>query len=427
MTERVFISRLKFCIIIALIVFFISGNKAWLNPARSSNIKVIRTLDKVPLFWQYNPDAVQFIMTATYFPKFYKTHSHFISRPTLPAVAHFSGKILGFITSPFIELSPLYLTCAGWLIFKFILYVAVALALLSIYNRYLPENFSRLGVILALFSMLPLYYAGEFHTIDTNVFSPILMVYLFLKLKDNYSHKNNFIFSFVVGVLILTKENYACYLAIILFCLYHRKFLPAVISLAFHLIPMFLYNGFISYHDLTLTYMGDSPTLKRQGTVAGVWFLDFMNENDLISTVNLVLKFFREGFISFTSYYSILSLLILGGLIISMKKNIYFQEIIFAGLLLAATWLQMFAKNIPYWYMAGDCSVVFMGFVVFFLKFLLEKWDFMKPIKNIMVVAGIMWLILNILKMTHFPWVHPYDQNHQIFTKSINKIDDKFR
>jgi hypothetical protein len=431
LTEKNIISNLKFAIIVAFIVFFVCGNKAWLNPALSKNTKVIKTLDSVPLFWQYNPDAVQFLMGATYFPHFFKTHPKMLSRPVYPILANLSGKVLGFITNPFIKLSPLYLTGAGWLIMKFILYIAGVLALLSIYNRYLPENFAKLSTILVFFYILPLYHAGEFHTFDTHTLTPIFLIFFFLKLKDNYSHKYNFIFSFIVGIIILTKEIYACYLALLLFSVYHRKFLPALLSFAFHTVPYFLYHWFLTFHNLSLQYLGSSlKDHDGQGRGFVTWYLGFMNENGLIASFSILLRVIQEILISFFSFYSILCILIFGGLLIAFNKKLYSQEIIFAGILFATTCLQMFATHLTIsnsWYLPADCSVVFLGFATLFLKIMLEKWDFTRFSKNIMVALGCVWLIINISKMVHLPWVHPYDQNLQVFKKSAGEVDAEYR
>ena len=105
---------------IILIVFIISSNIAWLNPRPDFN--VYRTIEFIPLFWQYNVDSSMELLSAAFFPDYFIENPIRMSRPGYPIIVNLISKILYYALNPFIDFDYLYYVGASYLIFKFILY-----------------------------------------------------------------------------------------------------------------------------------------------------------------------------------------------------------------------------------------------------------------------------------------------------------------
>ena len=114
-------------------------------------------------------------------------------------------------------------------------------------TQYFDEKTTYLAIFFIYVNYHSIFYFTTFHTTELQFITPIFILVMFYNLIKEYSISKNILFSFLVGILMLAKPNYAIYLSIIIFLLYKKKFLEIFISLLSHLIPIFLYLLFIKY------------------------------------------------------------------------------------------------------------------------------------------------------------------------------------
>ena len=254
-------------IIIIFICFIISSNIAWLNPAPGK--ESYQPYAKIPLFWQYNYDSGIEILTAAYFPKiFYKDNTR-IDRPTYPVLANLIGKFTCLAVCPFFKLSELEKAGIGYIILKIFIFLLALFLLNEMQVIYLNNKEIILSNFLIFFSIISIGNIAVFHTIELQFITPIIALYLFFNLIKNYNIFKNFLFSLIIGILILAKPNYAIYLSILTFSLIYKKYFEVILSIVFHLIPLVLYIIYLKYLSLDFIFIG-----AKSGQ--GIWFMQML-------------------------------------------------------------------------------------------------------------------------------------------------------
>ena len=103
-------------------------------------------------------------------------------------------------------------------------------------KKYLNQNEILLTNLLIFFSIISIGNIAAFHTIELQFITPIIITFLFINITKKYSTTKNFLFSIIVGILMLGKPNYAIYLSILVFSIMNKKIIETIISFICHLI-----------------------------------------------------------------------------------------------------------------------------------------------------------------------------------------------
>ncbi len=116
-----------------LLVFLISSNIAWFNPWPEK--EVYKGVDSIPFMWQYNRAAGVEILSAAYFPDTFETYTDRINRPTYPLLINLTGRLIGFVASPVVELEPLERAGAGYIVIKLLVFFLGGMAMFRLVRR----------------------------------------------------------------------------------------------------------------------------------------------------------------------------------------------------------------------------------------------------------------------------------------------------
>lgn len=385
---------------IILSIFIISANLAWLNPNPDY---VVKTNPRVPILWQYNGDATVEFLSAAYFPQYFKVDKTRTNRPAYPFVAKVLGETYGLIALPFHELNPLQKGLLGYMTMKFLVYLSAALALYSIAKRWFSKEVALLSVPLLLFHPFAVVYSGTFHTSELQFITPIFLVAMWLNLADHYSHKKNIAFSVLAGLLMLAKQNYAGYLAILAFSfLYSRKYKETILSFAAHLIPLGIW--LISLKLLHIPYYNHEATVYGDG----LWiFTDLLTKN-IFEIIKTLASFTTEWMLAITKYFtiSIFSALLAFSLP-GVREKVSRAWIVFALILLGTNWLQFLAAKSFAAYLSSDIAVLVFPLAAYSIYTLFDTYGLRKAIPLFLAL----YLFVGLTTIIKFPWVHPYDQN----------------
>ena len=395
----------KLIISLVTLCFIVAANYAWLNPHPDS--KVYKTTQNIPFFWQYNDDAGVEILSAAYFPEIFHTYKSRMDRPTYPIIVKALGEIVGLLILPFKELTQLQKAGAGFLLLKIIIFSLFALWTFNIFERYMPKQYAFFSVFLLLTHFFSIKAFSMFHTQELQFITPTIIIYLFLKLTERYSHLRNIIFSMIVGVLMLGKPNYAIYLGFLSFSFINKKFIEVIFSFITHLIPFGIYLLYLKI--INFKFYSASVSEHEQG----VWLLN----SDTLS-LNYLSELITDSLSSFTLnlfqyYHIIIPLSLIGFFIFDKKKIKNYYLLIF--ILVFFTWFQEFFSNRYRAYMTADLSIILFGFSTYTIYVFTKNITFKK---NILIALSLVWFFLNIFIISNFPLVHP--KNHEVRNTEIS-------
>jgi len=401
----------KLAFLILLVVFIISANIAWLNPAPGK--ESYRPHNDIPLLWQYNYDSGIEILTAAYFPKIFNTDTTRIDRPTYPFVSNLIGKIIGFILNPVYKLSELEKAGAGYIILKLLVYFSAIILMYLLLKDFLDKKIILYAQFLTFFSVISISNATTFHTIELQFITPIYILFLFRNILKNYSLTKNFIFSFLIGILMLAKPNYATYLAIILFLLFEKKFLEVFISVFAHFVPLLLYIFYLRINNFTYFFVG-----FEHGH--GIWlFRDFifLNPIEMIQTIFFSFNNFIK--ILFLNFHIWIFLFIIGFYLLYENKNYKILKLI--SICILCNWVQCFVSDRYNVYMTSDLMIFIYPLAVYFACKFLSNLNNSNLATYIVNISIIYVLLSNILAFVNFPWIHPKNQ----VAKDPNRIEHR--
>ena len=167
--------------LIILTVFVISSNIAWLNPR--PDFDVYRTIEYLPLFWQYNVDSPTELLSAAFFPEYFNENPIRVSRPGYPFLVNLITNILYFFFNPIFNTNYLYYAGAGYLIFKFLVYFTTITLLTKVLLNFFSIRHAIFINILIFFHYHSIFYATTFHTSELSFITPIIFIALFLSIK----------------------------------------------------------------------------------------------------------------------------------------------------------------------------------------------------------------------------------------------------
>ncbi|MFP4331380.1 MAG: glycosyltransferase family 39 protein [Spirochaetaceae bacterium] len=385
-----------------LLVFLISSNIAWFNPWPDK--EVYKGVDSIPFMWQYNRAAGVEILSAAYFPDTFETYTDRINRPTYPLLINLTGRLIGFVASPVVELEPLERAGAGYIVIKLLVFFLGGMAMFRLVRRYAESEVALLATLLMLLHAHSIEFVATFHTTELQVITPIFTLYLFADLAERYSHRRNIAYSIIFGILMLAKQNYAVYLAIFLFALYKKWWKQMGVSIVAHLIPLGLYLLYL--REVGIPYVNHEAANYGQG----VWLLDFITQNPIASAKDVVSSLYQyavhlTGFFTVTIFAAAAAWPYLQSLRFSRDEWLLFW------LLLFSTWAQLFAANRYYDYMTSDVAVfLFPMAVLWFVRTRDEKIERRRARKAITVVTLLFWFLANLLYFVNFPYIAPWEQ-----------------
>lgn len=401
--------------LIIFAVFFISVNIAWLNPRPEFTIK---THEKIPIMWQYNVDSSHEFLTSAFFPEYYKVNNIRINRPVPSALVKLFGETVGLVISPFIKINTMAKGLIGYAIYKFGVYLLSAILLFKILIKYFSRRIALASVILVYFHPFSILFMTTFVATEFQFINPIIILYLFLNIKDNYSTKKNILFSLLVGTLMLAKQNYAIYIAILLFTFFYKKeYSKSIISFLVHLIPFFAWLGVVKL--MGLTYYDSNV----EGYGQGSWLLTellLMNPLAIIQTIMVSIADWLTVTIRYFHIFFILALLAFTNINI---KKIYNKHIaVFSLLFICLVWLQFLAARSNAYYLNSDLSIIIFPLGAYMLYYLLDRYGKINLFRPIIIA----YILLSLLSMMNFPWIHPYEQVNVLDTKQekINQINE---
>ena len=186
-------------VLIILIIFSISSNRAWFY--HRDNFKVVKIPEKIPFMWQYDRDASGYIRGAAYFPQYFEKHKELAMRPMFPMMSKLIGNIITVPLNPFLKLGQLEKAALGWVILTISLYFTSGLMMFKILKFYFSESSALLSIILLYFSGPSINAIGTFYPYELQFLTPIIAIFLFKNLAENYSNKKNVLYSILFGII----------------------------------------------------------------------------------------------------------------------------------------------------------------------------------------------------------------------------------
>jgi len=207
----------------------------------------------------------------------------------------------------------------------------------------------------------------------------------------------------------LAKQNYAVYLAVILFALYKRRWLEVGVSIGAHVIPLAAYVLFLRAVDIP--YVNHEAANYDQGT----WMLEMLRQNPILSLQQIVDSVW-QSLRHLIGFFSVWLLLAAAAIARRRELNLTRDHLVFIGLFVFGTWLQIFAANRYYDYMVSDVAIVIFGLGAWVVWTWLDHFAHRvspapaKTRRRLVQGIVVVWFLGNVLSFVNFPWVHPFDQ-----------------
>jgi hypothetical protein len=408
-----FFTRSHVLILIAIaIIFGISANIAWLNPNPSY---VIKTNEHIPVMWQYNGDSTVEFLSAAYFPHYFTIDKTRTNRPGYPLAVKVLGTIFGIILWPFIHLGDLPKALLGYVTLKLIVYATGAICLYHLVRRKFSHTVALISVCLTFFHPFAVLFIGTFHTSELQFITPIFLFTFWLNLGDTYSHRKNILFSLLVGFLMLAKQNYAVYVAILIFSFFFlKKYKESILSFVIHFIPLFIW--LIALKLLHIPYYNHEVDTYQQG----VWLYKDLIFRNPLEILSVLIGAVNQWLGTIVGYFHILIFAAIGSLAFPETRSMFTKNsvllVVIIGIL---SYAQSLAANRYAPYMSSDLVVIIIPFAAYTIFKILEKYRMESAWP---ILAGI-YLALGLVSMIHFPWIHPYEQKNIISPDSVKNID----
>lgn len=384
---------------IILSIFIISANLAWLNPRPDY---VVKTHPRIPVLWQFNGDATVEFLSAAYFPEYFKVDKTRVNRPTYPLVANVLGQAYGLVALPFYELNPLQKGMLGYMTMKFLIYLSAAITLYHLIRRWYPKKVALLSIPLVFLHPFAVIYSGTFHTSELQIITPIFLIALWLDLAERYSHRKNILYSMLAGVLMLAKQNYAPYLAILLYSFFvAKKYKETILSVVVHFIPLLMW--LVTLKAMSIPYYNHELATNANG----VWILTAFVSKNFFEFVQIIVDNFKGWLLGITSYFTIFVFLSLLALSMPEVRSRFDRRLVAFFLIFAgANYLQFLAAHSLAGYLTADLAVLIYPLAAYLIYQLFERWGLKRFIPLLLVI----YLLIGLTSIVNFPWVHPYDQ-----------------
>lgn len=358
--------------------------------------------------WQYNADAGMEIISAAYFPTGFREYPQRINRPLYPVLSWFFGAVIGAVASPFVDLSPLERAGAGYVILKISIHILAGLALVDLLRRRLSDRATFLALSLFLLHPHTIAHIATFHTTDLQILVPIFVLWMLVRLIEREVAEGRsrrwwcelLEYSAITGVLMLGKQNFAVYAAILVWALSQQRWREVFISAAAFLAPLGIYVLFLRMFGLF--YRNNEIAAMDQGS----WVVKLLVEQPVVLLQTIIEAFgrFLQNTVAFWGAGVFLAFVALG----RPDRPVARAELRFLLLFVGATWAQYLAvRRFDVTYMVGDLSIYVFGLAAWLVA---DRW-FPRPIvsRTIIALYGV-WAILGFL---HLPWVSPWEQSYR--------------
>lgn len=391
-----------FCLVLS--AFAISAAQCWLNP-RPGFEPYLKPHPKVALLWQYNSDSGFELATARDFPGGLRRDGTRINRPLFPGLGRALAETCCLLARPVLKLSRDQAAGLGYVALKIIINFLFALAVFAVLRRYIGDHAALLAVGLILLQKFVLFRISMYHTYDLEYATPVFIAFFVQRLGDRYTPSRNVIFSMLVGLLLLGRQNYGSYLAALGFGLYLRRFKEVVVSGVCHLIPLAVW--LLILWSMGLEYKNYESDSLNQGSWLYKTFIHFSPLGMLLALQKSLLGWFD---LLCQMHQGIWLLAGVAGLGYAgwVSKILNKNLAVFIGFCLVGNWLQLFASGYYHPHITADLWYIFFGAAAHLFCEPLE-W---RPRLRAWLIAALLAVVLawNILMMVHLPWVHPFAQ-----------------
>ncbi len=396
--QRLLIGPRGVILALVAVLMLAAANLAWLNPSPES--EVYRTLDRVPVFWQYSVDAGLEVMTAAYFPEYFHKYNIRISRPAYPAIVRTLGEGIGLLARPVVKLDPVMKAGLGFVAWNALFALVSSWCAFRIFARFLTVPYALFGVALMLFHWETVLGTAMFHTTASEYFTPVLIAYLALALGDTFTYRRTILFSLLVGIMMLAKTNYAAYLAVLAVAVLYLRLVPAAVSFAVHLVPLglwllFLRSEGLAYYNHEVEYYGQGQAFARALTHFDVPTLATMVRIGTVDTLRYGLVFFNV----------LLPFAALGGW--ALRRRLGLPAWLFLAMFVAAVVVEISAAELAR--LVSDLKFAICGLAAAGVAEIAARLPALRRPVALSAVAGI-WLLGNLAHLVHLPWVSPYQQ-----------------
>ena len=339
-----------------------------------------------------------------------------MDRPGYPIIINLISKIIHLFVEQFYKISMLQITAISYISFKFFLFLYSGLLYLKYSKKYFDTQVCLLAVLLFFSQKYSIVNATTFHTTELSILTPILIFVMFINLVEKYSLKKNFIYSFIVGVLMLCKPNYAAYLTLIIFCIYKKSYTQAIFNFAFHTLPFLIYLIYLNMINMDFY----SFSSNEYGHLTHIF--DKFKQNPFDVILFQIPHFFYKFILGlWDTFHFWLVTTIFGLYILKKNKKIKNDHFIILIIFFVMLFAQFFGSNAT--------GIVLPD--ISFLVFLISSYLIIKLFGKIKITKYVVTLsvVITLLSIAKFPWIHPYDQEKHNFKKKqydlINKYEIK--
>ncbi len=353
--------------------------------------------------WQFNGDAAVEFLSAAYFPEYFHVDKTRINRPGYPVLAKALGEGYGLLVLPIYKLNPLEKGMLGYITLKLAIYITTAICLFNLIRTKFSAQVALISVTLLLLHPFAIRYIGTFHTSELQFVTPIILVTLLLNLAKNYSHRKNIIYSLIAGFMMLAKQNYSVYLAILLFSFFViKRYKESILSFVSHLIPLLLWLVCLKFFNLP--YYNHEVASNNDG----IWLITGLFNGHIFATIQSLINFSKDWLIMITSYFTGFIFLAVAAIHVpEIKAKLSNKEWLFLLIFIGANWLQFLAANSPAPHLTSDLAF----FVYPLAAYLIYRFTNQHNLNRFIPAFFAIYLVIGLMSMVRLPWVHPYQQN----------------
>ncbi len=389
-----------------LVFFIVAHGLCWLNPSTGRPSVSF----PIPYGWEYDCDSGVELCSAIDFPAGMLREKFRIARPLKNALLSAPSRLLELVV-PLSRKMKMGISYMGHHVMNFLLLFFVLLVLFRLGARAQvePEGLFIVSVWLLFATLTGM---ATSHTTLFQIATPAMIMLVLLRSLaiEEWSRRDKIVsyilYSVLCGFTALIKQQYAPFLAVLAFVLLTRRWMLALIwATTFHL-PLLFYR--LSLHLTHIQWYNHEAQVHRQG----VWWLDSLRSNGLLSTVKKFIEIAASSADLFASYYG---LVLLGTAFLGfcVKPIDAFQRNLklFAVLMVASNFIQTIGAARLKGYMFGDSFLVVALFFSAGYGFLLREY----PESRITIRwCFAIFLIVNVgivlASNVNLPWVSPLEQ-----------------
>ena len=215
------------------------------------------------------------------------------------------------------------------------------------------------------------------------------------------------IYSIFCGFTVLIRQDYAPYLAILLYAIFTRNILLIIVgSITFNL-PLLLYKQILRMVGVPWY----SHEVEAYGE--GVWWITSYKQEGLLYTIDKFFSLLHKSYDAFASYYGVLliAICVIGFFCYQSNDEQLKKVKLFTILLIISNFIQTVGAGRPFGYMFEDSFIVLSLFFSQGYRRVLEMY----PSQRYWVRLGFycmigLHLIIIMFDQLNLPWVHPFDQ-----------------